>query len=168
MASSTKRNALGAKRSPSLKICHSYPTMTKLGSYTFPKEDPKNISITWHTPWLLLTSANFHRKFFYIKKYRYRLHFSTIFLILLAFLESLKICLINLVIILMMSAKMATPGLLKITVFWNKGFDFIISIDDVTNRILSRDSNYIVGVFMWPKFGNCSISVRKVITTSIL
>ena len=35
----------------------------------------------------------------------------------------------------MMSAKMATPGLLKITVFWNKGCDFIITVDDVTNKI---------------------------------
>ena len=25
------------------KICHTYPTMMKLGSYTLPKEDPKNI-----------------------------------------------------------------------------------------------------------------------------
>ena len=48
----------------------------------------------------------------------------------------------------MMSAEMATPGLLKITVFWNKGYDVIISVDDVTNKILSRDSNYIVDVFM--------------------
>ena len=39
----------------------------------------------------------------------------------------------------MMSAKMATSGLLKITVFWNKGYDAIISVDDVTNKILSRD-----------------------------
>ena len=55
-------------------------------------------------------------KFCYIKKYRYRLHLSTEFLIILDFLESLKIYLINLVMILMMSAKMATPGLLKITI----------------------------------------------------
>ena len=68
----------------------------------------------------------------------------------------------------MMSAKMATPGLLKITVFWNKGYDVIISVDDVTNKILSRDSNYIIDVVMWPKFGNCSISMGKVIITSIL
>ena len=70
--------------------------------------------------------------------------------------------------ILMMSAKMATPGLLKITVFWNKGYDVIISVDDVTNKILSRDSNYIVDVVMWPKFGNSSIYMREVIITSIL
>ena len=30
--------------------------------YTLPKEDPKNIWITWHTPWILLTSALFHWK----------------------------------------------------------------------------------------------------------
>ena len=63
---------------------------------------------------------------------------------------------------------MATPGLLKIMVFSNKGYDVIISVDDVTNKILSRDSNYIVDVFMWPKFGNSSISMREVITTSTL
>ena len=68
----------------------------------------------------------------------------------------------------MMSAKMATSGLLKITLFWNKDYDVIITVDDVTNKILSHDSNYIVDVFMWPKFGNCSISMREVITTSIL
>ena len=68
----------------------------------------------------------------------------------------------------MMSAKMATPGLLKITVFWNKGYDVIISVDDVTNKILSRDSNYIVDVVMWPKFGNSNISMREVIIISIL
>ena len=69
----------------------------------------------------------------------------------------------------MMSAKMNTPGLLKIMVFWNKGYDVIIPVDDVNNNILSRDSNYIVGgVFMWPMFGNSSISMGEVITTSIL
>ena len=47
-----------------------------------------------------------------------------------------------------MSAKMAMPGLLKITVSSNKGYDVIISIDDVTNKILSRDSNYIVDMLM--------------------
>ena len=68
----------------------------------------------------------------------------------------------------MMSAKLATPGLVKITVFWNKGYDVIIYIDDATNKVLSCDSNYIVDVFMWPKFDNCSISMREVITTTIL
>ena len=68
----------------------------------------------------------------------------------------------------MMSAKMATPGLLKIKLFWNKGYDIIIPVNDVTNKLLSRDSNYIVDVFMWPKFVNSNIFMKQVITTSIL
>ena len=67
-----------------------------------------------------------------------------------------------------MSAKMASPGLLKITVFWNKGYVVIISVDDITNKILWHESKYIVDAFMWPKFGNSSISMREVITISIL
>ena len=44
----------------------------------------------------------------------------------------------------------------------------MIPVCDVTNKILSHDSNYIVDAVMWPKFGNSSISMRKVILTSIL
>ena len=72
------------------------------------------------------------------------------------------------VTVLMMSAKMATLVLLIIRVFWNKDNDIIISVHDVTNNFLSRDSNYIIDVVMWPKFGNCSICMRKIIKTSIL
>ena len=68
----------------------------------------------------------------------------------------------------MMLAKMATPGILKTTVFWNKGYDAIIPADDISNKISSRDSNYIADLFIWPKFGNFSISMREVIPTSIL
>ena len=57
------------------------------------------------------------------------------------------------VTILMMSAKIATPGLLKITVFWKQNF--------------VSDSNDIVDVVMWPKFGNSSTFIREVIITSI-
>ena len=48
--------------------------------------------------------------------------------------------------ILMMSVKLATLGLLKVKIFQNKSYDVIISAH--TNKILSRDSNYIVDVFM--------------------
>ena len=47
----------------------------------------------------------------------YRLHFEAKLLILLTFLESMKIILIKKVATLVMSAKMATPGLLKIKIF---------------------------------------------------
>ena len=68
----------------------------------------------------------------------------------------------------MISAKLATPGLYKIMVFWNKSYDVIIPVDDVTNKIFSHGSSYIVYVFMWPKFGNSSFSIRDVTITSIL
>ena len=79
-----------------------------------------------------------------------------------------KVVLINMVSILIMSAKMATLGLLNIRLFWNKDYDVIIYVHDVINQILSRDSNYIVEVVLWPKFCNCSIYMRQIIITSIL
>ena len=85
-------------------------------SYTSPKEGPKiYINHVTHP----LSSADIRifsleiSKFCYIKKYRYRLQFDTKFQILLTFLEFLKIVLINMVTILMMSAKVATPIFLK-------------------------------------------------------
>ena len=64
------------------------------------------------------------------------------------------------VTILMISAKLAT---LKIKVFWNKGYDVIVSVRDVTNKVLSCDSNYIVDLVMWPKFGNSCIFMRELL-----
>ena len=61
------------------------------------------------------------------------------------------------VAILMMSAKLDTLGLLKIKVTWNNGYD-------VTNKILSRYSNYTVDVVIWP---NSSIFMTEIIITSI-
>ena len=80
----------------------------------------------------------------------------------------MKVFLINMVTLLMISAKMATLGLLKIKVFRNKGYDVIISVFDVINKNLSRDSNFIVDLVMRPKFGNFRISMREVIITSLL
>ena len=68
----------------------------------------------------------------------------------------------------MVSVELATPRLLKIMVFWNKGYGIIIPVDDVTKKTLLSGSNYVLDVFMWPKFGNSSVSTREVITTSIL
>ena len=48
----------------------------------------------------------------------------------------------------MMSAKLATPRLLKIKVLWNEVYDVMVSVNELTNKILSRNSNYIVAVFM--------------------
>ena len=67
----------------------------------------------------------------------------------------------------MIPAKLATPGLLKIKVFWNKGSGVINFIIDATNIILSSSSNYIVDVVMWPNFGYSSIFMIEVIITQI-
>ena len=63
---------------------------------------------------------------------------------------------------------MASLGLLKIKVFWNKGYDVIISVHDVKRKISSRDSKYIVHGVMWPKFGNSSISMGEVINLNFI
>ena len=67
----------------------------------------------------------------------------------------------------MMSAKLATLGLLKIEIFWNESYDAIILDYGITKKILLCDSNYIVDVVMCPKFDNSSISIREVIITLI-
>ena len=72
------------------------------------------------------------------------------------------------VTIFIMSAKLASPVLFKLKEFQTKGYDVTIINYDVTNNILSRDSNYVVDVGMLLKVGNCSISMRDVFITSIL
>ena len=67
----------------------------------------------------------------------------------------------------MVPAKLATLGLLKTEVFRNKGYN-VKTVCNVTNKILSHNSNYIVDVVMWRKFGNSSVSMKEVIITSIL
>ena len=69
-----------------------------------------------------------------------------------SFSESLKVFLINMVAFLMMSAKLATLGLLKIKYF----------------EIKVMTSNYIIDVVMWPKFGNPRISMKEDIRTSVI
>ena len=63
--------------------------------------------------------------------------------------------------ILMISAKLTTLGVLKRKTLWNKIYDVLIFVYDVTNEVLSRGSNYIEDMVMWPKFANFSISMRE-------
>ena len=60
----------------------------------------------------------------------------------------MHIHLIHMVTILIMSAKMAALGVLKINVFLNKVYGIIASVHDVTNRILSHVANYFVDVVL--------------------
>ena len=49
-----------------------------------------------------------------------------------------------------MVAKLTTPGLHEIKVFWSKDYLVIISAHDVCKKVLSSDSNYIVKVAVRP------------------
>ena len=161
----------GDKKSPLPEICHTYPTTKKLGTVIPYLKKIQKIYESRDTPpefcWRPHLFTENHKILLY-QEIQIQIAFWYVISIFFTFLESLKIYLINLTLILMISAKMATPGLLKIKIFWNKGYDVIIPVGDVTNKSLSRDSNYILDVFMWPKFANSSIFMRKVITTSIL
>ena len=66
------------------------------------------------------------------------------------------------VTILMMSAKMATLGLLNIKVFEIKIIGTWFFVHDFTNRVSSSDPEYIVDVVMRKTFGKSSISMREV------
>ena len=48
----------------------------------------------------------------------------------------------------MMSAELASPGLLKMKVFLDIVHDIIISVNIVTSKTLSRDSSYIADMVM--------------------
>ena len=73
--------------------------------------------------------------------------------------------------ILMISAKLASLALLKTKIMtwrlWNKVYNVIRSIQDVTNKILLRSWRYTVNAVMWPKFGNSSILKKEAIIASI-
>ena len=122
-----------AEKAHLLKFCHTYPITMKVGRYTLRKKDLKNIWIMWHTPWLLLTSAIFHRKSSNLAISRNKC-IDCILMQFLIILTFRKIFLIKKFTVLTMSKKMATPGLLKIKLFWNKGCEVIIYVDDVTNN----------------------------------
>ena len=67
-----------------------------------------------------------------------------------------------------MLAKLAASGVLKIKITHNKGYDVIVIRNDITNKINSCHSNYMLDAVVLPKFGNSSISMREVIKASIL
>ena len=161
---------MGSKKAPLPKIGHIYPTMMKLGTVIPYLQNIEKIWITWHSPWVLLTLKFFTRNQQSLLSQEIQIQIAFWYIISnsLNFFGVFKDCFNKRHYNLMKSAKMATLGLLKRKAFWNKGYDAIVSVHDVANRILSRDTNYIVDVVMWPKFDNSSISIREVIITSIL
>ena len=59
----------------------------------------------------------------------------------------------------MLPAYIATSDLPKVKIFWDKDYGAIISLHDITKKNLSRDTNHIIDMIMWRKFGNSSISM---------
>ena len=148
---------MGAQKCPLSKICHTHPTMMKLGTVIlYLKKIHKNINHVTHP----LSSAE-------IEKYNYRLQFNTLFLILLNFFWIFKGCFDKHGCSFDDTSKIDVLDLLKTKIFWRKCSDVIIFIHYVTKRILSREANYIVDVVMWPKFGNSNMSMREANITSI-
>ena len=57
----------------------------------------------------------------------------------LTFTEFLKVVLVNVIVILMLSAKFAVPGLFKTTLFWKTNYDaitFVLNWTELNNFIL--------------------------------
>ena len=161
----------GPNRPTLPKICHTYPTMMKLGTIIPYLKRIREIygsretclEFCWHQQFFngnqqILLYQEIHVQTAIWCKISNSFNFSWVF----------KDCFNKKVTILMMSAKMATPDLLKITVLWNKGYDVIIYVHDIPIKILSHDSNYTVDVVMWPKFGNSNISITEAIIISNL
>ena len=65
------------------------------------------------------------------------------------------------VAILMTSAKFATLELLKIIFFWNSGYGAIISFHEVTNKLLSHESNYVVDMVSDQSFVTLAFPLEK-------
>ena len=107
----------GVKKDLLPNICHTYPTMMKVGTVIpFLKKIQKKYKL-FGRPVEFYRHQHFSSEignFCYVKKYRYRLHLIPI---LLHFSESLKVALLKMVAILIVSAKLETIGLLKIRYF---------------------------------------------------
>ena len=102
----------GLQKGPLSKIYRTHPTMMKFSTFIFRLKKIQKIYHETHplgSAEIIIFSPKICN-FCYIKKYRYRLHINTKFLIFL----TLKVVLINIVAILMMSAKLSTLGLVKI------------------------------------------------------
>ena len=161
-----------AKRGALLKVCHTYPTMMKPGRVIpylrriqkMCESRDKPLEFCWHQHFLtwnqqILPYQEIQIKiaFWYIISNSF--NFSWVF----------KDCFnehgYNFDDVSKNDYKCQQKNLLKMKVFWNKDYNVIISLHDVTNKILSRDSMYLVDVVMWPKFVNSSLSIREVIIT---
>ena len=127
-----------SKKASVSKICHTNVTIIKLGTAIPYLKKIQNIYKSCDTLFEFCWHQQFSMGNQPILLYQER-QIQIAFLCIISnsfdFFEYVKITLINMVTILMMSAKMDTLGLLRIKVFWNKGYDIITFVFDVTNKI---------------------------------
>ena len=69
----------------------------------------------------------------------------------------MKVTLVNVISVLIMSAKLRL-----LRAFWKKGYGIIIAVQDLSNKILSLEQNFVVDAVMWSEFGNSSSCMREV------
>ena len=131
------------KKAPLSKICYIDSTMMELGMVIPYLKKIQKIYKSQDTP----LEFCWHQHFFIGNQQLLLYHeiqiqnaFKYIISNLLTFFESLKVVL-RIMVVILMSAKLATLGLLKIKVFWSKVYDVIFSVHDVTNKLFSRGSN---------------------------
>lgn len=62
--------------------------------------------------------------------------------------------------------KFVTLDFLETKVCWNKTYDVIVCVYNITSNILLHDSDYIIDVVIWLMFGSSSISKSKVIIST--
>ena len=119
----------------------------------------------WHTPWILLISAFFIRneQFSLYFKIQTKLTFWYIFSnsfdfywVFIGFCNQRDYNFDD-----VSKIGYSRSGLLEINVHWNKVYDVIISAHDVTNKILSCDSNYIVDAVLQQSFVTLAFPQEK-------
>ena len=161
----------GGQNAPFPKTCHTYPTKMKLGTIIPYLKKTQKIYESRNTPLEFCWYQHFYIKNQQILLYqKIKIQIALLHIISKSFnfFWVFKDFLINTVKILIRSAKLASAGPLKVKIFQNKSYGVIIVAYDIANKILSRDSSYIVDLFMWPKFKNSSIFMKAVIITSVL
>ena len=118
-------------------------------TYTLPKENPKSIWISWRTPWVLLTWAFFDQNssnFSISRNADIRNTFWHIISNSFNLFWVFKDCISKHGNNLIMSTKTATLDLLKVKVFWNKDYDVIIFLHDVTKNVYHKTQ---IILYMW-------------------
>ena len=80
----------------------------------------------------------------------------------MTFIEFSKVVFINMITILIMPTKLVTPDFLEMKVFWNRVYDVITYVSDISNKISSCDLIYIVDMGMWQRGGFREVALLQV------